>query len=144
MSLASRAPYAMLSPQPNRALHYHPRVAGNTLRGVSDDSLSLFRAAVLTGQSSAASLPTGPVMAEPFISPFGLTICVATESALVPRETPIYSSCHASKGHNTLTKSGFLLLQDGEGSPLQHCPRNTGIPRPASSTACFVAPLPPA
>src|SRR5690349_10075096 len=27
----------------------------------------------LTGQSSAASLPTGPVMAEPFISPLGLT-----------------------------------------------------------------------
>lgn len=29
----------------------------------------------LTGHSSAASLPTGPVMAEPFISPLGLTIC---------------------------------------------------------------------
>lgn len=28
----------------------------------------------LTGQSSAASFPTGPVMAEPFISPLGLTI----------------------------------------------------------------------
>lgn len=27
-----------------------------------------------TGHSSAASFPTGPVMAEPFISPFGLTI----------------------------------------------------------------------
>lgn len=27
-----------------------------------------------TGHNSAASLPTGPVMAEPFISPFGLTI----------------------------------------------------------------------
>lgn len=29
----------------------------------------------LTGHNSAASLPTGPVMAEPFISPLGLTIC---------------------------------------------------------------------
>ena len=28
-----------------------------------------------TGHSSAASFPTGPVIAEPFISPFGLTIC---------------------------------------------------------------------
>jgi len=86
MSLASRAPYAMLSPWPNRTLHHHPRVARNTLRGVSDDPLSLLKAAVLTGQSSAASLPTGPVMAEPFISPFGLTICVGTGSALVAGE----------------------------------------------------------
>ncbi len=28
----------------------------------------------IRGQRSAASLPTGPVMAEPFISPLGLTI----------------------------------------------------------------------
>jgi len=28
----------------------------------------------LTGQSSAASFPTGPVIADPFISPLGLTI----------------------------------------------------------------------
>lgn len=28
----------------------------------------------IRGQSSAASFPTGPVMAEPFISPLGLTI----------------------------------------------------------------------
>jgi len=27
-----------------------------------------------TGHSSAASFPTGPVIADPFISPFGLTI----------------------------------------------------------------------
>lgn len=27
-----------------------------------------------TGHKSAASFPTGPVIAEPFISPFGLTI----------------------------------------------------------------------
>ena len=31
---------------------------------------------ILTGQSSAASFPTGPVMALPFISPLGFTICV--------------------------------------------------------------------
>jgi hypothetical protein len=30
----------------------------------------------IRGQSSAASFATGPVMAEPFISPLGLTICV--------------------------------------------------------------------
>ena len=29
-----------------------------------------------TGHSSAASFPTGPVIADPFISPFGLTICI--------------------------------------------------------------------
>lgn len=29
----------------------------------------------IRGQSSAASFPTGPVMAEPFISPLLLTIC---------------------------------------------------------------------
>lgn len=29
---------------------------------------------MLTGHKSAASFPTGPVIAEPFISPFGLTI----------------------------------------------------------------------
>jgi hypothetical protein len=29
----------------------------------------------LTGHNSAASFPTGPVMADPFISPLGLTIC---------------------------------------------------------------------
>jgi len=29
----------------------------------------------IRGQSSAASFPTGPVMADPFISPLGFTIC---------------------------------------------------------------------
>lgn len=41
---------------------------------------------VHTGHSSAASFPTGPVIADPFISPFGLTIC---RTAL--------SACHCSK-----------------------------------------------
>jgi len=84
--------------RPNRTLHHHPRVAGNTLRSVSDIPLSLTRTAVLTGQSSAASLPTGPVMAEPFISPFGLTIYVWTGSVLVAREAPIHSSRHVHPG----------------------------------------------
>ena len=35
---------------------------------------------ILTGQSSAASLPTGPVIADPFISPFGLTMTPALSS----------------------------------------------------------------
>lgn len=34
----------------------------------------------IRGQSSAASLPTGPVMAEPFISPLGLTMTPALSS----------------------------------------------------------------
>lgn len=36
---------------------------------------------VNTGHSSAASFPTGPVIADPFISPFGLTICKIAASA---------------------------------------------------------------
>ena len=39
-----------------------------------------------TGHSSAASFPTGPVIAEPFISPFGLTIWEI-----------VVSVCHCSK-----------------------------------------------
>ena len=46
---------------------------------------------VNTGHSSAASFPTGPVMAEPFISPFGLTICNVAMSA-----------CHYSISHRAL------------------------------------------
>ena len=34
-----------------------------------------------TGHSSAASFPTGPVIADPFISPFGLTICMTASLA---------------------------------------------------------------
>ena len=45
------------------------------IRCGSLDFVSLEATKKLTGHSSAASLPTGPVMAEPFISPFGLTIC---------------------------------------------------------------------
>ena len=74
-----------------QGLHHNTRVAGDTLvdedKNVSSDSnlnaksSSLIHRTVekgqLTGHSSAASLPTGPVMAEPFISPFGLTICRA-------------------------------------------------------------------
>ena len=42
-----------------------------------------------TGHRSAASFPTGPVMAEPFISPLGLTICARRKSAsLSPRPAP--------------------------------------------------------
>jgi len=42
--------------------------------GECQQSPYMFRRSILTGQSSAASFPTGPVMAEPFISPLGLTI----------------------------------------------------------------------
>lgn len=44
---------------------------------------------LLTGHSSAASFPTGPVMAEPFISPFGLTICARVPvSTMYQRPNP--------------------------------------------------------
>jgi hypothetical protein len=56
-------------------LHDDTGVGGNTLHS----SLALHSAVdkrvfALTGHSSAASFPTGPVMAEPFISPLALTI----------------------------------------------------------------------
>jgi hypothetical protein len=52
----------------------------------------------IRGQSSAASFATGPVMAEPFISPLGLTICAGQpiQSShmcwLLPLTTPALSS----------------------------------------------------
>lgn len=57
-----------------RSLHDDTSVAGNTLSHCQHYLVRLKDKEQLTGQSSAASLPTGPVMADPFISPFGLTI----------------------------------------------------------------------
>ena len=63
----------------NNPLHDDTRVAGNTLeeeKVVSWWGLLGWDGDIkLTGQSSAASFPTGPVIADPFISPLGLTIC---------------------------------------------------------------------
>ena len=53
--------------------HHHARIACNTLETVSKWSFEWGNIR-LTGHNSAASFPTGPVIAEPFISPFGLTI----------------------------------------------------------------------
>ena len=100
----------MPCPSPNRILHHHPRVARNTLRSVSRNPLPLFKTAVLTGHSSAASLPTGPVMAEPFISPFGLTICIGTESALVPEQPCNHSSHHVRSRYITRIATGLFRL----------------------------------
>ena len=47
----------------------------------------------IRGQSSAASLPTGPVMAEPFISPLGLTIC----AQICQLGVPVSHICHVSE-----------------------------------------------
>lgn len=58
-------------------LHHNTRVGGDTLLGIvstRSKSLDDHLQGQLTGQSSAASFPTGPVMADPFISPLGLTI----------------------------------------------------------------------
>jgi hypothetical protein len=52
----------------------------------------------IRGHSSAASFATGPVMAEPFISPLGLTICVCQQlvppaiGVRIPLTTPALSS----------------------------------------------------
>lgn len=56
-------------------LHHYAGVAGNTLgRQVRICGVGGCVVVRLTGHNSAASFPTGPVMAEPFISPLGLTI----------------------------------------------------------------------
>lgn len=57
------------------SLHHHAGVRSDTLESVSRRSRSIRGFSKLTGQSSAASFATGPVIAEPFISPLGLTIC---------------------------------------------------------------------
>src|ERR1041385_1049331 len=65
-----------LSSNVSPPLHHDTGVAGNTLSWMLVQALErVWSRGVLTGHSSAASLPTGPVMAEPFISPLGLTIC---------------------------------------------------------------------
>jgi hypothetical protein len=58
----------------------------------------------LTGQSSAASLPTGPVMAEPFISPLGLTICNSTSQPM-----PFPMIVVPQQGHEVSTSSSASL-----------------------------------
>jgi hypothetical protein len=57
----------------------------------------------IRGQSSAASFATGPVMAEPFISPLGLTICVPSA---------IRSLCHVRVRGSTHHTSVVLEVQE--------------------------------
>jgi hypothetical protein len=59
---------------PDPTSHHDTGVAGNTLRKLLVAIGRFIQDLRLTGHSSAASLPTGPVIAEPFISPLGLTI----------------------------------------------------------------------
>jgi len=51
-----------------------------TIRGHNRDQTIELAADAIRGHRSAHSLATGPVMADPFISPFGLTITPALSS----------------------------------------------------------------
>lgn len=111
-----------------------------------------FRREKLTGQSSAASFPTGPVIAEPFISPLGLTICWGKLLAVflfVPSKYPfpIHAACHQpqtclSPSQTTLfttaTYSCTLRTNRNIHSPHQHYPRSTRRHRLYVSMACSV------
>jgi hypothetical protein len=55
-------------------LHNDARVGSDTLYSRLANLFPNGKKLALTGHSSAASFPTGPVMAEPFISPFAFTI----------------------------------------------------------------------
>ena len=67
----------------NPVSHHHSSVACNTLCVELDTNGYACHGSRLTGHSSAASLPTGPVIADPFISPFGLTICSKSQRCCV-------------------------------------------------------------
>jgi len=80
---------------------------------------------VLTGQSSAASFPTGPVMAEPFISPLGLTICASPVSIFDRLGTPIHPECTHDTGvvleveeDTVCSPPGLALADDDSGHDL--------------------------
>lgn len=53
--------------------HHDARIARDTL-DICQQKRNAVDRVVYTGHNSAASFPTGPVIADPFISPFGLTI----------------------------------------------------------------------
>ena len=63
--------------------HHNTRVTGYTLHACQCHPIVSSGRDRQTGHSSAASLPTGPVIAEPFISPFGFTICASLASAFL-------------------------------------------------------------
>jgi hypothetical protein len=79
----------------------------------------------IRGHSSAASFATGPVMAEPFISPLGLTICVCQQfvppaiGVRIPLTTPALSSKYR---HDLLPQLRLSLLD----SRHDHVSRTTG------------------
>jgi hypothetical protein len=78
---------------PESTSHHDTRVAGNTLESLVLARVRVDRFMQLTGHSSAASFPTGPVMAEPFISPLGLTICEAKGQRHVHRNQSFLYTC---------------------------------------------------
>ena len=95
---ATANPFPCPNPERNNPLHDDTGVAGNTLEIVLVSCLLACRyicdmvgRGKLTGQSSAASFPTGPVIADPFISPFGLTICrnSVSQNPLYPIFAPV-------------------------------------------------------
>jgi hypothetical protein len=77
-------------------LHDDTRVGCDTLYSLT--LLKIEEYIELTGHNSAASFPTGPVMADPFISPFGLTIYKLSASMLQYHPSPsrqVYPRLHS-------------------------------------------------
>jgi hypothetical protein len=79
----------------------------------------------LTGQSSAASFPTGPVMADPFISPLGLTICARPISILFASPLKPFPECTHHTGvvleveeDTVCSPPGLALADDDSGHDL--------------------------
>lgn len=97
----------------------------------------------IRGQSSAASLPTGPVMADPFISPLALTIWgkkVSFEILEIETEKAQHannaSSPNGLYGSKVYPASAHRPETEVEHSPHQRCPRSTGRYRQAGARAC--------
>lgn len=96
-------------------LHDDTRIGSDTLMQMLANTLRV-RRLLLTGQSSAASFPTGPVIAEPFISPLGLTICQACQSpapAMYIRTVGTYNTGIVLKvEEDAVCSSPWLALSD--------------------------------
>jgi hypothetical protein len=76
----------------------------------------------IRGHSSAASFATGPVMADPFISPLGLTICImsAKRPSMQVATCPYRRSTHHTSvvlkvEENTVCSPPWLALADNDG-----------------------------
>ena len=145
---ATANPFPCPNPERNNPLHDDTGVAGNTLGNVLVSCLLACRyicdvigRGKLTGQSSAASFPTGPVIADPFISPFGLTIYRNSVS-----QNPLFQLPHRSRNFPPSLSAknpaganpSSIGTNEIQHSPHQRCPRSTRRHHQFVSMACSV------